>query len=185
MAAITTGQVNEPGSPPKPPPIRHIPRWAYLAVTAIALVAAVGYVLYSGTLVGGPSGPPTYTLQGVVVTFAGNASTDFQRFTQLDSCPSTGSCGQGTAGVTLAESVGVGLTGTPSCSGPQYVITQVIASPLGAFNVTLPGPQLPYSLPFDHGLGCVWTDQLNLNVQIVARGPLVQPLNLIVTVSLA
>ena len=176
--------MNESLSPPKPPSTRQFPIWAILAVVVVVVVAGVGYVVYMRGPASGSTGPQTYTLQGVSVAFTGNASSDFQRYTQLDSCPSDGPCGHGTAGTTLAESVGVGLSGTPSCSGPQYEISQVDASPSGAFNVTLPGPQLPYSLPYDHGGGCVWTAQLGLDVMIVARGPTTQPLNLTVIVIL-
>lgn len=155
-----------------------------IASVVIVMIATGGLYFYFRDRESGPLGPPTYTIQGTVVDFKGNASFDFQRYPQLDSCPSTGSCGYGQPGVTLSVWVGVGLSGNPTCSGPQYVITNVSAAPSGAFNVTLPGPQLPLSLPFDHGGGCVWTAVLDLDVQIVARGPLVQPLNLTVTAML-
>lgn len=185
---------------PKPAPSPQSPseksprnrRKTATAIAVVAVVAGVVLALYAGHI--GPfaqpssSTPTRYTMQGVSVTFVGNATSDFEF---SDGCTTV--CGAGPVNSTILAPVELGLITPDTSCTPAYEISKIVAAQSGAFlitqiedttNGTNPTFGLPVFVPGSQGGdSCIGAAYLSVGVTIVGQGPTTQTLYLTATVS--
>jgi hypothetical protein len=159
--------------------------------------AGIGALWAAYTFSAAASSHPTFTMEGMAVSFAGAAANTVQLDPVSGGCLAS-VCGSAPAGGVLGTFlVEVSVRSSDyNCSNlDQYEITQVKASPSGAFVVTAvavtgvpldaadPNETLPMFLPYVTQGGCAAVADIWFATFVVDQGPATQPLYLSVSVT--